>query len=292
MNTTEMEIAFLEMLGNAIDVDLMKIWKNYSKACIHVFRRFYTVKLTESVYLSAEIFPEILGDLLSYTESRYKRVLELYFTEDAKLTHPLLNVEGTHNIRKVYRVWTSLNAQEPEIKEYPIFNGDTAIIHLVQHLRPRILPFIHFEVPSVTILRLREDVKTGLLYIYRQEDDWTLEGLIQSVPIINWWYEKVVRVVIGGLIACTGGLISAANSATSRLTIRASEFRNTTVSQGQSRALSMAYALTDSVKSQFQFAQESVLNQYDKVRGVEKDTYINGSKDLELESPKFRDIFN
>ncbi|CAJ0901181.1 7727_t:CDS:2, partial [Entrophospora sp. SA101] len=218
----------------------------------------------------------ILGDLLSYTESRYKRVLELYFTEDAKLTHPLLNVEGTHNIRKVYRVWTSLNAQEPEIKEYPIFNGDTAIIHLVQHLRPRILPFIHFEVPSVTILRLREDVKTGLLYIYRQEDDWTLEGLIQSVPIINWWYEKVVRVVIGGLIACTGGLISAANSATSRLTIRASEFRNTTVSQGQSRALSMAYALTDSVKSQFQFAQESVLNQYDKVRGVEKDTYING----------------
>ncbi|CAJ0754983.1 7280_t:CDS:2 [Entrophospora sp. SA101] len=60
MNTTEMEIAFLEMLGNAIDVDLMKIWKNYSKACIHVFRRFYTVKLTESVYLCSNVYINVL----------------------------------------------------------------------------------------------------------------------------------------------------------------------------------------------------------------------------------------
>jgi hypothetical protein len=39
------------------------------------------------------------------------------------------------------------------------------------------------------------------------KDSWTLEGLIQSVPLIDWWYEKIVRVV-GRLITGTGSLIA------------------------------------------------------------------------------------
>nr|CAG8530661.1 3593_t:CDS:10 [Entrophospora candida] len=180
---------------------------------------------------------------------------------DAQLTHPLLNVGGTHNIRKVFRVWTSLNSQQPDIKDYPIFDGYVAIIHLIQHLRPRFFPFFHFEIPSVTVLRLREDEDTGLLYIYKQEDNWTLEGLIQSVPIVNWWYEKVVRYIMGELITSAGDFLYTANTATSRLTDRAGEFRDTSniaIEQGQIRARSMVNGLSDSVRSQLQIAHEEI----------------------------------
>ena len=62
-------------------------------------------------------FSEIIEDILSYDEMRYKHVLETYFTEDAVLTHPILNVQGRQNMRKVFRVWTSLNKQPPEITQ-------------------------------------------------------------------------------------------------------------------------------------------------------------------------------
>lgn len=29
--------------------------------------------------------------------------------------HPALTIEGRYNIRKVFRVWTSLNKDEPEV---------------------------------------------------------------------------------------------------------------------------------------------------------------------------------
>ena len=68
-------------------------------------------------------FSEIIEDILSYDEIRYKHVLETYFTEDAVLTHPILNVQGRHNIRKVFRVWTLLNKQKPEMinKDHLVF---------------------------------------------------------------------------------------------------------------------------------------------------------------------------
>lgn len=45
------------------------------------------------------------------------------------------------------------------------------------------------------------------------EDNWTLEGLFQSVPLISWWYENIVRkLVVGKLITGTGYLIDSAAS--------------------------------------------------------------------------------
>jgi ketosteroid isomerase-like protein len=68
-------------------------------------------------------FSELVKDLLSYEEEKYNQVLKKYFTEDAVLTHPILNVQGRENIRKVFRVWTSLNKQPPEItnKDHLVF---------------------------------------------------------------------------------------------------------------------------------------------------------------------------
>lgn len=43
-------------------------------------------------------------------------MLDTYFTEDATLSHPLLSVYGSHNIRKVFRVWATFNKHEPELQ--------------------------------------------------------------------------------------------------------------------------------------------------------------------------------
>ncbi|CAG8441751.1 3778_t:CDS:2 [Funneliformis mosseae] len=163
---------------------------------------------------SDQIILEIVRDLFSYDEAAHKRVLDHYFTDDAVLSHPFLTVDGTHNIRKVFRVWTTFNQQEPEfkIKEDVVFDGVTAVISVKQHLRPSIFPLIHFAVPAITTLRFRQE-SDKLLYIYRQEDNWTLEGLIQSVPLVNWFYENLIRkLVVGRLIIGTGSLISSAKS--------------------------------------------------------------------------------
>ena len=62
-----------------------------------------------------DLIPELIENLLSYEEVKHKHVLTTYFTEDAVLTHPILNVEGRENIRRVFCVWASLNKQSPEI---------------------------------------------------------------------------------------------------------------------------------------------------------------------------------
>ncbi|CAG8548103.1 3444_t:CDS:2 [Dentiscutata erythropus] len=221
---------------------------------------------------AGETLTEIVNDLLSYDENCYKRVLELYFLDDAKLSHPLLNVEGTHNIRKVFRV------------------GTTAVIQVMQHLNPRVLPFIDIKVPSVTILRFKK-CDDGLLYIEKQEDNWTLEGLIKSVPLVNWWYDCVVRVVVGDLVARAGSFLATANQATSNLADKASQIRDNSssaIAQGQNTAkeyfsptinkvqgiltdgLSKSQDVVDHAKSAIWNAQQGVKDQFSKV-------YSNGN---------------
>lgn len=165
---------------------------------------------------------QIVRDLLSYDEARHRNVLEKYFAEDARLSHPLLTVEGTHNIRRVFRVWTSLNSQEPTIEETPVSDGKEAIVSVTQHLRPRMLPFLHLAVPAQTRLRFKQ-TENGNWIIYSQEDTWTLDGLIQSVPLVAWWYENVVRVVMGKIVSNAGSFLQTANQATTQLTTRAGE---------------------------------------------------------------------
>ncbi|CAG8438082.1 8874_t:CDS:2 [Diversispora eburnea] len=243
-----------------------------------------------------DIFPEICDGLFSYDEKKYKEILENYFVDDAKLSHPLLNVEGTHNIFRVFRVWTSLNLQPPQIDEYPIFDVENAFIRVTQHFRPRILPFVHLSIPSVTILKFRK-ADNGLYYIVKQEDNWTLEGLIQSVPLINWWYDNVVRVVMGGLFTRVGSFLDTANVATYRLTENSHE----AISHGQTKAkeylgpfkdsyinpplnkaqeiisdgLTKGQHFTYRARNAIWNAQEGVKNHLTKVTGGHSNLYIN-----------------
>ncbi|KAG0329098.1 hypothetical protein BGZ99_003482 [Dissophora globulifera] len=162
----------------------------------------------------------IANRLTSYDETMHKEILDDFFTEDAQYVHPALTVEGRHNIRKVFRVWTSLNKDEPDVTNI-VFDGHTAIISLVQNLRPRVFPLLHLQVPATTTLHFRDEPE-GLM-IYRHQDSWTLEGIVQSMPLLGWWYDHVVRNVLGSVLTSAGGFLHTANQTTGYLQFRAEE---------------------------------------------------------------------
>ncbi|CAG8789506.1 13503_t:CDS:2, partial [Gigaspora rosea] len=185
-----------------------------------------------------ETLKEIVKDLLSYDENCYKEVLDRFFDQDAKLSHPLLNVEGTINIRKVFRVWTSLNCRQPDFDQNSI-------------------------VPSVTILRFKKH-DDGLLYIEKQEDNWTLEGLIKSVPLINWWYDRVVRVVVGNLMAHAGSFLATANRATTQLR----DNSQSAIAQGQNTAKEYLGPIKDKAQSYLTPAQDFLHDGIDQAKSA------------------------
>lgn len=121
----------------------------------------------------------------------------------------------------MYTVWQALNRKEPTITNI-VFDGHTAVIHLIHNLTPRLFPsFIQLQVPAITTLYFREtECDSGLLKIYRQEDSWTLEGLIQSVPLVSFWYNHVLRVVMGKLLTTTGDIINSAIQQAQKISIQ------------------------------------------------------------------------
>ncbi|CAO3656940.1 unnamed protein product [Mucor fragilis] len=160
---------------------------------------------------SHNLITNIIQDLFSYDTVKRKRILEYYFFRDATLASPVMSTDGADNIQYMYTVWQAMNRKEPTITNI-VFDGHTAVIHLIHNLTPRVFPsFVQLQVPAITTLYFREtECDSGLLKIYRQEDSWTLEGLIQSVPLVSFWYNHVLRVVMGKLLTTTGDIINSA----------------------------------------------------------------------------------
>ncbi|CAO3676688.1 unnamed protein product [Rhizopus stolonifer] len=155
-----------------------------------------------------------------------KRILEYYFFQDSEYSSPLMAAEGVDNIQYVYTVWQTLNRTEPTITNI-VFDGQTAVIHLIHNLSPTILPkFMNLQVPAITTLYFREtEDDSGLLKIFKQEDSWTLEGLAQSVPLISFWYNNVLRVVMGKLMTTTGDILDSALTHAQKMTSRSKEIQ-------------------------------------------------------------------
>ncbi|KAI8332731.1 hypothetical protein EDC96DRAFT_451418 [Choanephora cucurbitarum] len=137
-----------------------------------------------------------------------------------------MSTEGVLNIQYVYTVWQTMNRTEPMIDNI-VFDGHTAVIHLTQTISPYILPsLIQLKIPAITTLHFKETEKdSGLLKIYKQEDSWTLEGLLQSVPLVSFWYDHVLRLVMGKLVTATGDLLDAAIQQAEKMTLRGQEIQ-------------------------------------------------------------------
>lgn len=181
--------------------------------------------LGESSDESNNLIKDIVQDLLSYDSVRQKRVFEYYFFRDASLSSPLMSTEGVANIQNVYTVWKSLNREEPTITNI-VFDGKTAVVHLTQNLCPSIFPFVRMKVPAMVTLHFKEtEADSGLLKIYREEDSWTLEGLISSVPLISYWYDNVVRVIMGKLFITAGDVIHSAVIQAQKMSLHGKEIQ-------------------------------------------------------------------
>ncbi|KAI9315518.1 hypothetical protein BX666DRAFT_1860715 [Dichotomocladium elegans] len=139
---------------------------------------------------------------------------------------PFFYLTGDDKISSVYTVWQALNRQAPIINNI-VFDGRTAVIHLTQNFSPCLFPaIVKLQVPAITTLYFRETERdSGLLKIYRQEDSWTLEGLIQSVPLVSFWYNHILRVIMGKIVTATGDLLDAALRHAHRMTMRGREIQ-------------------------------------------------------------------
>ncbi|KAI9356604.1 hypothetical protein BD770DRAFT_389688 [Pilaira anomala] len=137
-----------------------------------------------------------------------------------------MSTDGINNIQYVYTVWQTLNRKEPTITNI-VFDGRTAVIHLTHNLSPTVLPnFLYLQVPAITTLHFREtECDSGLLKIYKQEDSWTLEGLLQSVPLISYWYNNVLRVVMGKLMTTTGDILDSAVNHAQKMSMQSREIQ-------------------------------------------------------------------
>ncbi|KAG1143476.1 hypothetical protein G6F37_006340 [Rhizopus arrhizus] len=78
--------------------------------------------------------------------------------------------------------------------------------------------------PVTVILEFREtDTDSGLLKIEAHEEHWTVEGIMNSIPILSFWYDRVVRTMVGKLLTATGEAVYTATETASLLIQRSKE---------------------------------------------------------------------
>lgn len=136
----------------------------------------------------------------------------------------LYNVMQNTNIQKsIFLVWKTLNKMPPTINNI-CFNGKTCVVFLEQTLCPRAFPCVKILLPVTVILEFREtDKDSGLLKIEAHEEHWTVEGIMNSIPILSFWYDRVVRTMVGKLLTATGEAVYTATETASLLIQRSKE---------------------------------------------------------------------
>ncbi|KAI8578285.1 hypothetical protein K450DRAFT_248095 [Umbelopsis ramanniana AG] len=153
---------------------------------------------------------KILSDLLSADEVAQRRVLDKYYLPNAKLTSPLISVEGIENIKSIFKLRSTLSVKPPTITT-KIFDYWTCAVHLTNYIKIPFIPLV-LSIPSWMILHFQEtDLDSRLLKVCWHEDSWTIEGILQSLPIVSTLYSGIIRATIGRLFSGTGRLLQSAS---------------------------------------------------------------------------------
>ncbi|KAI9004867.1 hypothetical protein CLU79DRAFT_782266 [Phycomyces nitens] len=170
-----------------------------------------------------QLINRVVKDLFSFSNTRQKRILDYYYFPEADFVSPLLTTKGVFNIRHVLLLWKTLNKREPTVKNV-CFNGQTCVVYLTQHLSPRLVPFISLDLQVMVTLSFKEtEVDSGLLKIERHEESWTVEGLFSSVPLLSFWYDRVLRVMMGKFMSTTGEILHLATETAQVMAQRSQE---------------------------------------------------------------------
>ncbi|KAI9490394.1 hypothetical protein BDB00DRAFT_837678 [Zychaea mexicana] len=117
-----------------------------------------------------------------------------------------------------------LNRTEPKITNVCFDGQQTCTVFLTQTVCPRVLPFVTINLPVIVTLSFKEvEDNPQLIKIIRHEEHWTAQGLIDAFPIASLWYDQLVRVTTGRLLASAGGLINSASETAQRISSRGRE---------------------------------------------------------------------
>ncbi|CAO3614897.1 unnamed protein product [Mucor hiemalis] len=168
-------------------------------------------------------FIGVVTDLFSYDDVKRKRILDHYYLPNSTFISPILRTSGVHNIKHTLLVWKALNKEPPTINNI-CFNGKTCVVFLTQTLCPRMFPWLKIALPVTVVLEFKEtDKDSGLLKIKTHEEHWTIEGILKAIPFVSFWYDHVVRTMIGKILSATGEAVYTATETASLLVLRSKE---------------------------------------------------------------------
>lgn len=86
------------------------------------------------------------------------------------------------------------------------------------------MPLLKLELPVTVILEFKEtDTDSGLLKIESHQEHWTIEGILKTIPFVSFWYDQVVRTMIGKMLCFTGEAVYSATETASLLLQRNKE---------------------------------------------------------------------
>ncbi|KAI8388088.1 uncharacterized protein BYT42DRAFT_491190, partial [Radiomyces spectabilis] len=104
------------------------------------------------------------------------------------------------------------------------YSGDTCVVFLTQLLCPRLFPLVELRLPVIVTLSFREtDIDSGLVKIFRHHESWTIDDMIHSVPLISYWYDHIVRFMMGKLLVSAGHVIHVTTETIDLLSTRSRE---------------------------------------------------------------------
>lgn len=149
-------------------------------------------------------------------------------------------------MNSIFLLWKTLNKQEPTVDNI-CFDGETCVIYLTQHLKPRFFPCLSINIPVIVTLYFREtDIDSGLWKVYLHEETWTVEGLIQSIPLLGYWYHNTIKQLSGKLMVYSGKMLHSANETALILNTRNQEIDYETKKLAQENAINRSFSTSSS----------------------------------------------
>ncbi|KAI9310617.1 hypothetical protein BX666DRAFT_1812496, partial [Dichotomocladium elegans] len=112
------------------------------------------------------------------------------------------------------------------------FDGQrTCTVFLTQIVCPRGIPATLFGMALPVVVTLSfEDVEghPDLMKVARHEEHWTAQGVVDALlPMVaRDWYDRLVRVTLGQMLAAAGHVLRSANETALLLSTRAREIED------------------------------------------------------------------
>ncbi|DBA78350.1 TPA: hypothetical protein ACH3X2_008290 [Trebouxia sp. C0005] len=132
-------------------------------------------------------------------------LFETYYSPNVDLDHVALTVRGRENVKKVFVVWGTVAHHAPKVTDV-IYDAqqDCAVVYTMQHLTPKLLPFLTFQFPLITKLKFSSGKNKVITH---HQDEWTYDGAIMNIPLFGRFFLCTGRRMIGHFWALVGSVL-------------------------------------------------------------------------------------